>query len=100
MSNILTINAGTDFTATMSWPDGAGGNADLTGFTASAFMPDGLARTDWVDVSITDAATGEITITIDWADDLPEGKLLSFYPRIEDAQGNGTSTTKVWVKIQ
>lgn len=100
MSSILTINTGTDLTATMVWPDGDGGNADLEGFTASAFMPDGLGRTDWVDVSITNAAAGEITITINWADDLPRGRQLSFYPRIEDASGKGTSTTKIWVNIQ
>lgn len=62
---IIRLNPGQDFSADAVMPDGAGGTADLTGFTASIAdasdeMPGAVA------VSIPDAANGLTRRTITW----------------------------------
>jgi hypothetical protein len=96
MSDTFTPNLGSDLTFAFNWSDGAGGNADLTGFTADATdLSPGFEAAD-ITVSLTDAAEGEITVSVPWAADrMSEGTY--FRVRITSADGERTTTNRLWI---
>ncbi len=98
MSAIFNINAGSDLQFTFNWPNGAGGNANLTGYTAVAFRPD-LTILGNLTVTLTDPATGLITCIMQWDDRYAEGDEFSFAVQIS----NGTyqnATDRITVKCK
>jgi hypothetical protein len=91
MSDSLVINAGSDLNLTFTWPSGvAGQGANLTSYTVD--LVDVSAHlVGLLSVALTNAAQGEITITLTWADTIPLGR--SSYFRVRLIAPDGTRTT-------
>lgn len=90
MSNKFELNRGSDLTTTFNWPDGAGGNADLTGYTVTIFEP-APALADYITATITDEATGLISIRVEWSDTFKTGQLMRF--RVQISLGTEQQST-------
>lgn len=95
MSDTFIVNRGTDLTFSFNWPNGSGGNADLTGFTVSAFEVHPLLAPH-LTLTLTTPATGLISGRVEWADTLPMGRVASFRVRITQG-ANDTTTNPLWV---
>lgn len=98
MTDTFYVNRGTDLNFSFNWPDGAGGNADLTGFTVAAFdVNPRLAP--YLTITLTDPLEGLITGRVEWNDSLPANGSADF--RIRITQGsNDTSTNLLKVVYQ
>lgn len=81
MSARFDINAGSDLSFAFNWPDGAGGNANLTGYTVSIFRPD-LAIRGTLTATLTDPMPGLIICNFQWSDQYTSGEELSFAVQI------------------
>jgi hypothetical protein len=83
MSNksVFELNLGSDLTQKWHWDNGEGGNADLTGYSIEVFKPD-AAIEPYITATITDAATGEITLRVEYADTFRVGQKMKFRLRI------------------
>lgn len=88
--NQFTVNKGSDLTFQFNWPDGAGGNMDLTGYVVDLYDVSDKIRSDSTAV-LTDATTGLITVSIPWVDTIFAGTEQSFRVRI--TLGDTTTTT-------
>jgi len=94
------VNRGSDLTFSFAWPDGAGGNADLTAFTASIFEPSPFIA-DAITATLVDGPTGQIQVRIEW--ELISNTKVdehSFRVRIDDGAGEQQSTNKLTVRYQ
>ena len=89
---IFKVNRGSDLVFDLPWPDGAGGNADLTGYTASIFEP-AAALAGRVTATMDDPATGIIRVRVEWADTAPCNRQLTF--RVAIALGDDDTTTNL-----
>ncbi len=96
MSDTFIVNRGSDLTFSFNWPNGAGGNADLTGFTVAAFEAH-PALAPHLALTLANPATGLITGRVEWSDSLPMGRIASFRVRITQGQ-NDTTTSPLWVQ--
>ena len=84
------INRGSDLTWQMNWPNSDGTNADLTGYSVLAFEPS-TALAGYITATITDAATGEITVRFEWSDTFRTGQLMRF--RLQISLGEEQQST-------
>jgi len=75
--NTYLVNKGTDLNFTFNWPDGAGGNADLTGYTVAAYDVDS-AISSLLTVTLTTANVGLITVSLQWDETLSIGVEYKF----------------------
>ena len=100
MQGRFRLNEGSDFRAVFNWPDGSGGNLDLTGYTVSAYKPTGLPGTDWITVAVTSASVGEITIDVPWTDAITAGTTLEFRVRVTDGSGFDDTTNQLQIYYQ
>jgi hypothetical protein len=89
-NNKFERNRGSDLSFSFNWPDGAGGNADLTGYTVAIFEP-AAALADYITATITDAATGLIAVRVEWSDTFRTGQLMRF--RLQISQGTEQQST-------
>lgn len=79
----ITVARGTQERALVSWGDGAGGEADLTGYSVEIYDPSVEMPTDVISATFIDAATGQISLLIDDSEGLlPVGVVLSFRLRL------------------
>ena len=93
-TSIIQSNEGTLVSFSFNWPDGAGGNADLTGYTVDAYQVDSVFS-GFVTVSLSDAANGLISASVAWDEsfiDAADGK--GFRVRITTG-GVATTTNKI-----
>ena len=98
MNDTFYVNRGTDLNFSFNWPDGNGGNANLTGYTVSA-MDVNPRLVPYLTVTLTDPPTGLISGRIEWNDSLPANGSVEF--RIKITQGvNDTSTNLLKVVYQ
>lgn len=81
MANSLTVNKGSDLTFSLVWPDENGDPINLTGYTADFFELH-PALIDNLTVDISDAAGGELTISMNWVNGMPYGNVMFFRVRI------------------
>ncbi len=95
MSDTFEINRGSDLEFTLNWPDGAGGNADLTGYTVDLFDVSANA-VSFLTATLTTAATGLITVNFQWDDSIENGKTIYFRVRIVLGTLDQT-TNKLWI---
>ena len=94
-NSTFEVNRGSDFTFSINWPDGAGGNADLTGYTVG-LIDVAAALAPYITATLTDAATGQITTRVEWSDTFRTGQTMRF--RLQVAQdGNENSTNLLGV---
>ncbi len=94
----FTINRGSDLRARMTFADAAGAPVDLTGYTVAIYEPH-PAIADHLSAQITDAAAGEVTLTMQWADAMPTGRIMHFRVRVT-AGGDDVSTQRFWVVVE
>lgn len=94
------LNHGSDFEWSFTWPDGAGGAANLTGYTA-AFHDAHPDVVDRATVTITNAAVGTIRVSMPWiGPHMTRGKWLHFALVIVSAGGARYATNQLWIDIQ
>lgn len=94
------VNRGSDLTFSYNHPDGAGGNADLTGWTVSIFEPSSFIA-DAITATLEDPASGLIQIRVDW-ELITNTKVEahSFRVLIDNGAGEQQSTNKLTVVYQ
>ena len=90
MSSTFPVNKGSDLEFSFNWPDGSGGNANLTGYTAEAFGVNSLLFANTT-VTLTTPATGLITVHIEWSDLINTQSPLGF--RVKISLGTVDKTT-------
>lgn len=96
---MMTINRGSTCRAELTWPNGSGGGADLTGATVDTFdNTTGLL----VAPTIINAATGRITLhlTDETTLALPTGEFYVFRLRINWSNGDASTTPLIPVQIK
>jgi hypothetical protein len=99
MSDTFIINAGSDLEAQLTWPNGSGGAANLTGYTVSAIdIEPNLAP--HLTVEFISAPAGTIRIRVDWSDSLPLGRVMYFRILLVSASGERTSTNLIWLDVR
>lgn len=81
MVPVIPLNRGSSVSFAFTWPDGAGGGADVSGYDIVPYdvHPDleGHLTLTWVN-----AALGTGTGTVAWQEDMPEGKIMAFRIRL------------------
>jgi hypothetical protein len=95
--NAIEINRGSTFRTALTWPDGSGGAANLTGCTVSV-----IDASITVEATISNAAAGTITLHIsdETTAALMPGNLYSFRLRIGLPNGDAATTDAIRVDIQ
>lgn len=91
-NNIFRVNRGSDLEFKLNWPNGIGGNLDLTDYTVDGYEVD-PALVPVLTLTITDAATGLITGRVEWDENLPEYQEMGF--RIRIRKGTLDTTTNL-----
>lgn len=94
----FTINRGSDLRATMNFSDATGAPVDLTGYTVAIYEPH-PAIADHLSAQIIDAAAGEVTLTTQWADAMPTGRIMHFRVRVTAGEDD-VSTQRFWVVVK
>ena len=93
------LNWGSDLRKQFNWPNGAGGNADLTGYALSVIDAHSSISAALTAVIVT-LATGLIEIRLDWVDTIPRGRVAFFRLRITSGAGIDASTNALWLDVQ
>jgi len=96
-TNTFNINKGSDLTFSFNWPDGAGGNADLTGYTVSIYDETANLIGN-ITAVLTTPNVGLITVTLEWVDAITVGVLESFSVKILLGSLDVT-TNKLWINV-
>lgn len=94
------LNHGGDFNWSFNWPDGAGGSANLTGYTVELYdaHADVASRAT---VTITNAAAGTIQMSLPWVGPhMTRGKWMHFALRITSPSGVRHPTNQLWIDIR
>jgi hypothetical protein len=78
---VIPLGRGGHATFTFTWPNGAGGGADLTAYGLVPFEPH-EALAGHVTLSITNPPTGQCSGTILWQDDMLDGRVMTFRLRL------------------
>jgi len=99
MSDTFKVNKGSDFSASFNWPNGSGGNADLTGYTVAIYDAS-TALTGFITATLTTANVGLITVAITWSETFTTGRDMSFRVKITSPGGVDTTTNELFVLIQ
>jgi hypothetical protein len=95
----FVLNWGSDLRTQFNWPDGAGGNANLTDCTVSLIdVHASLASA--LTAALTTPATGLISLALDWVDTIPRGRVANFRVRVTTAGGIDTTTNHLWLDVQ
>lgn len=91
---------GSDFLWSFAWPDGAGGAANLIGYTVSFHdaHPDVVLRAT---VTITNAALGLIQMSMPWiGPHMTRGDWLNFSILLVSSSGTRRTTNQLKIDIQ
>lgn len=99
MSDTIVINYGSDLNFTFNWPDGGGGNADLTGYTVALTDLSHAWLSDYVTSEVTDEGVGLITIDLQWHDKMPMGRVMHFRIAISQS-GYDITTNRLWIEVR
>ena len=97
MAAVFRLNKGTDFRATLNWPNGSGGNADLTGATVEIY--DAPTTLDGLTATLSDPPTGLITLGMKWNGLLPLKQTASFRIKVATAGGTEETTNEIWFDV-
>ena len=93
--NTFEVNRGSDLDFSFNWPNGLGGNLNLTGYTVDAYEAH-PALQGLLSLRLTTPEQGLITGLIDWNENLPSEQQMSFRIRITNA---GRSLTTNLLKV-
>ena len=106
MSNFtdtFVVNWGSDWSTEFPWPDGAGGYANLTGYTADVVQlhPSLISTpTNRMTFSIITPATGLVRLALVWNDVIPIGRVAFFRPRLVSGAIVRTTTNALFLGVQ
>jgi hypothetical protein len=98
MSDIVPVNRGSDLLIPYEWPDGAGGAANLTGYSVTIYAASAGIEPH-LTVVMADAAAGRIDVTLTWDEAIPVGNVSQFQLRITAPSGFRTTCSAIKVKI-
>jgi hypothetical protein len=99
MTATIPLPFGADLLATVTWPDGAGGVADLTDCTVEVLRPSALLS-GRLSAAISDAAAGRITLQMTWVDALGANRLpLRFSLRVTPPSGPRQASALIGIKV-
>lgn len=89
---VWIVNKGSGLVYQFNWPDGAGGNANLSGYTVDAYEP-ATEIASFLAITLVTPAVGLIQVQVSWdaslaADDLD----LTFRVRINPPSGQPQTT--------
>jgi len=98
LSDTFQLNEGSDFVASFNWPNGAGGNADLTGCAVSLVDTHNILDTRMT-ATLSVPGTGKIDLFLPWDPILPLGKWLHFRVRVTTPAGIDSTTNRLWIEI-
>ncbi len=94
----LTINRGSDLTFMMNWKQPGGDPYDLTGHAITAFEAHPKAA-GHLTFTVLDAAQGQVRGRLEWQDDMPTGRIMTF--RVRATIGaDDTASEKFWVTVK
>ena len=100
MSDTIPLNRNSGLVLVSNITDEAGAAIDLTGWSASLVdLSAGLEAT----LEITDAAAGEVTLTIPADQDLRPGRLHHLRTRLDPPSGSASlpyESNRAWVNVQ
>ena len=88
-----------------NWPNGAGGNANLTGFTANCLVVGAAAQGTLAafaaacSFEILNPATGQVKLRIGWVEGWIEGELGRVVGRVIPPVGDSQSTNAISVRV-
>ena len=89
-TSTFNVNTGSDLSFQITWPDGAGAAADLTGYTLN-IIDAHSALTGLVTATSADLATGIVSVRVEWDDASPVKTLLHF--RVQVSLGTEQQST-------
>lgn len=99
MSDEFILNKGSFLNFSFNWPNGSGGNANLSGYSVTSFdVHEDLVGL--LSLSLTTPATGLITGLITWNSKFLLGKNLYFRIKIISPSNVPTTTNKLWVNVK
>lgn len=94
----LTINRGSDLTFMMNWKLPDGSPFPLIGYTISARDQHPKAE-GHLTFTVLDAAQGQVRGRLEWQDDMPTGRIMTF--RVRATIGaDDTASEKFWVTVK
>jgi len=97
---LVPLAFGADLAAIVTWPDGSGGAADLTGCTVDVLRPS-APLAGRLTATVSDAAAGKIALAMAWHDDLGSTRLpLRFSLRINPPAGPRQSSTLIGIQVR
>lgn len=94
----MSINRGSDLDFRVIWKDALGAPLNLAECVVSAFEPHPLLA-NRLTLAITDAPAGVISGRLEWSDDFPTGRIMTFRVRLS-ANGTDTSTSAIRVIVK
>ena len=102
MSDTFEINKGSTLRRGITWPNGSGGAANLTGYTvdltdvSSGLVAAGMTAT------FTNAAAGqiELLLTDEGSATLALGRVHTFRIRLTQPNGDAITTNLLWINLQ
>jgi len=95
-NSTFEVNTGSDLSFSVPWPDGAGGNADLTGYSLE-IIDLHPSLTGLVTATSADLSTGVVVVRVEWADATPVKTLLHFRVQVSlGAEQQSTNRLKVY----
>lgn len=86
MITYIDINAGSDFLFPITWPDGAGGNANLSNYDVELYEVH-ASLTGQLTVNFVDASAGTINVLYRWTPDMPKDGGATFRVRLVPKTG-------------
>lgn len=101
----IVLAPGSPASIVFNWPNGAGGNANLTGFSADclvigpAVQGTLAALAAACSFTILNAATGQVKLRIGWVAGWAEGELGRVVGRVTPASGDSQSTNAISVRV-
>lgn len=94
----LILPAGSDFRHVFTWPDGAGGAADLSGFSSEVFGAS-TALVGAVAFDILDGPAGQVALAITWQDGWTAGEVGRFRLRLREGAEVRASSGEIAVVV-
>jgi hypothetical protein len=99
----IPLGRGGHATFAFTWPNGAGGGADLTAYDLLPFEADEVLA-GAITLTITNAVAGQCGGRIIWQDTMPDGRVMSFRLRLVPKAGFPTlhpvaPLDRLWVEV-
>ena len=102
-TDTFLVNWGSDWSKEFNWPDGAGGNANLTGYTADVVQLHSAlisTPTNRISFALITPATGLVRLTLVWDDNIPTGRVAFFRPRLISGSVVRITTNALFLEVR